>query len=308
MISDVQYTQYEFPILEIELDGEMTEAKLDILHKNCFAVMPNLCINNAMIHFRTREAIDQWIGRYAQPVEGVNLIAKLTGDDFAYAYERYAKELKAFSDVMIVSSAENLPNLSLPRGTHFSPMVQIGVPCNAQWEVELETFLQQLQQIGPAKCILIEPDYRQEIDFATYNLLIHAISNLASTLPLYFERGNFPVSAMRQHPCNAYILSCAHCHSGKKDIPRMYTIESDGRIFPEGMGREFPEYLMGNIFESPLDILLDTYRLTRTHLNFKEACKRVFEDFVLDYPFSYIPWRYFYVLKANELRVEVVAQ
>lgn len=308
MISDVQYTQYEFPILEIEVDGEMNETRFELLHRNCFAVMPRLFMGNAMIHFLTREAIDRYLSDFAKPVEGVNLIVKLKDTDFTYACERYPEELKAYSDVMVMTTAEALPELALPRGTYFSPMIQIGLVCDAAFEAELGRLIENIRKIGPAKCILLEPDYRQEIDFKSYNSLIEASFSLAAEKPVYFERGNFPVSAMRQHPCNAYILSCANCHSGKKDIPRMYTILGDGRTFPEGIGRELPEFEMGNIFEKPLDLLLDTYRLTPNHLNFKEAARRVFLDLILDYPFSYIPWRYFYVMKANEIRSEVTAQ
>lgn len=308
MISDVQYTQYEFPIMEIELDTKTDQTQLELLHKHCFAVMPHLHMSNVMLNFRTREVIDQYLGLLSQPMEGVNRIAKLKGADLMYAFEHYPQELKAYSDVLIETTAEELTELLLPRGTHFAPMVQIRFACDPAFEAEMEIFIQNVQNIGPAKCILLEPDYRKEIDFKTYNLVVQCMSSLASTKPMYFERGNFPVSAMRQHPCNAYILSCAHCHSGKKDLPRMYTIQSDGQLYPEGMDQEFPEFAMGNIFEKPLDQLLDTYRLTPNHLRFKEACKRVYHDFVLDYPFSYIPWRYFYVLKAKEIRSEVASQ
>lgn len=304
-MSDVQYTQYELPIIELELDSESDPAKLELLNQNCFQVMQGLNIGNIMIRFQTRSAIDRWIGLHTHMPSGLNVMPKLKAVDYIYAVEHYEQDLKAYSDVIIEALGEELKDLTLPKVKCLYPMMQVTVQCTEQLRENLDTLIQEMQSVGTVKCILLEPDFRTEIDFAWYNHLIDRIYHMTGDLRIFLERGNYPIQIIRKHPCNVYILSCEHCHSGKKDLPRVFTIQSDGEIFPEGMGKEFKRFAMGNIFEKKLDAILENYRFSPNHLRFKEACKRVYQQFALDYPFSAFPWRYFYVMKAQELLTEV---
>lgn len=308
---DVRYTRYELPIIEIELDHKTDTAKLEKININCVQVMQKLNISNITVNFKSREVIDRYIGHFSANLPGINVIARCKGTDFAYICDNYLSELKAYSDTILDVTLEDLPGLSLPVLSDYLPILQVGFCCDESIIEKVDKVIEDLTKLSNVKFVLLEPDYLQNLDFKGYNMLINKLFNVKSSIKFFLERGNLPIQILRKHPCNAYILSCASCHSGKKDLPRSFTIKSDGRVFPEGMGVDcvrFEKFVMGNIFDKNLEQLLETYRFSENHLRFKEACKRIYHDFVLDFPFGVLPWRYFYVMKAKEILSEVAYQ
>ena len=308
MVWDVKFNQYELPIVEFELDNNFLQDNVEKIKENCFMVMQEININNIMVKFLTKEAIDRYIGYYAHPYEGINVVAKLNAEHMEYVVTNYLQEIKAYSDVIFETTEDELKDLQVPQIEEFYPALQIGFKCDGTFVGRIDTLLEDLKNLGTTKFILMDPDLNAEFDFNGFNTLLERIYSMNSELRLFLERGNLPVHVLRQHPCNGYILSCESCHSGKKDLPRVFTIKSDGRVFPEGMGEEFPEFVMGSIFEKQIDELLGTYRFSENHMRFKEACKRVYHEYVLNYPFGILPWRYFYIKKAKEILAEGTGQ
>lgn len=308
MLSDVQFTQYELPIVELEIGDDFDQSKVEKFQENCLAVVQTLNIHNITVNFLNRFAIDRFFSVYAQQIEGINLLAKMQVSDFAYTVEHYRDVLTTYSDIILTATAEELDNLTLEQIPDYLPILQVSFQCNEAIVDQIDHMLGNFNKLdGLIKFLLLEPDYRTELDFKGYNMLIDKIYNMAVTVRVFLERGNLPVHILRKHPCNAYILSCASCHSGKKDLPRLFTIKSDGRVFPEGMDEEFGGFMMGNIFDQSLDTLLDTYRFSESHLRFKEACRWIYHEYVLSYPFAVLPWRYFFVQKARQILAEVNA-
>lgn len=305
MLSDVQFTQYELPIVELEIDDDFDQLKAEKFKENCLSVAQTLNIHNVTINFLNRHAIDGFFSEYAQTIEGLNLLAKMRVGDFAYALERYPEVLTRYSDVILLASAEELEGLTLAHIPDYMPIMQVGFLCDQTIIERIDHIIENLNKLdGLVKFVLLEPDYRNELDFKGYNMLMEKLYGTV-TVRVFLERGNLPVHVLRKHPCNAYILSCASCHSGKKDVPRLFTIKSDGRVFPEGMDEEFAGFLMGNIYDLPLDTLLDSYRFSPGHLRFKEACTSIYHDYVLSYPFAVLPWRHFFIQKARQILAEV---
>jgi len=101
--------------------------------------------------------------------------------------------------------------------------------------------------------------------------------------------GIYDTRLLQAHPCNVYACSGTECHRKATKEPRMLTIMPDGTLLPIDVGIH-PAYAIGNVNETRLRDLMVDYIGSPRHEKLVGLCKRVFEKFVVEYPYPSIPW------------------
>ncbi len=298
-----QFTMTEFPLVEILLD-DYSDDQIALFKENCIEQLVPLNIFSIMYKFLNKESIDKYLNYFSQIViPELNGIIKFNIELLNYINEKYSELVTSFSDIIIEIGSDQLSSINLLNeinNCNYNPIIGITYSCTEEKIAELEQVLDQLDKITKIKTIVLNPDPQVELDLKEYLAFQRKIFASKRKGKVFYDRGNFPAFVLREHPCNAYILSCGNCHAGKKDIPRSFTIVSDGMIYPEGLDQRFSESIMGNIYEDTFPEILKKYWLSENHYFFKEACEKVFHEYVLDYPYGFIPWRYLFFKEASE--------
>ncbi|MCK4259324.1 MAG: hypothetical protein KAX49_10125 [Halanaerobiales bacterium] len=178
------------------------------------------------------------------------------------------------------------------RTCSFSPIIKITFECNLASLKDLENIINYLSRFNTVKYIVLNPDCYRDFNFNAYMKLNKMGS---SDLQVFLDRGNFPANLLKEHPYNAYILNFKRDHPDKKGLPRYLVINSNGCVFPEGLDERFEDFKLGNIYNQTLFEMLEGYWLSNNHVLFKTVCEQVYNDYILDYPFYFIPWRYLFI-------------
>lgn len=307
---DLRFTDLEYPLVEINIDDEFTDNKLTVLKENCLNVLEELNIFNIAFDFKSQGSIHQFVSLFPKYLqEKVNGILRFNINHLQYFNGLELQSISGYSDVVVNIVSDQLgDNDQLKEVAHcfLQPIIRITYRCDLLTTAQLYQTLDYLDQFLQIKYIILNPDYQEELDFKAF-LDLQKLNLKKRKLRVFFDRGSLPAGLLRAHPCNGYILSCANCHYGKKDIPRSFMIDSSGFIYPEGLNENFRDFILGNILEKSLLILLDDYWLSPNHQKFKEACERVFQEYVLDFPFGLVPWRYLFYREVKKMSAEKFA-
>ena len=110
----------------------------------------------------------------------------------------------------------------------------------------------------------------------------------------YFDGLVKPLSAIREHPCNAYLCNGDNCHSGKSNFPRYLHVTSKG-IYPYSAKIEGISILK-EISIQPVDFqeyLEHKYNNSIEHRLFIDLNRNLFQEYVMNQMFEYLPWNIF---------------
>lgn len=301
---DLSFTDLEYPLIEINIDDQFTESKLAIFKENCLTGLEELNIFNIVFDFKSKSSLDQFIASFPPWLERkVNGILRFNLTLLQHFNQLDPQSISGYSDVVVNISSDQLGDVQQLRevtNCFIEPIFRITYHSDLQTTEEVSRKLDYLENFTQIKYIVLNPDYQKDLDFKAF-LEIQKLNLRGRRLRVFFDRGSLPARLLRAHPCNGYILSCTNCHYGKKDLPRSFMINSAGFIFPEGLNEEFTGFILGNVFKKSLFSLLDDYWLSTNHHRFKETCERVFHEYVLDFPFGLVPWRYLFYREAKRI-------
>lgn len=307
-IINPQFTTTEFPLVEIMLDDYIDDDKVTLLKENCIEQLVPLNIYTIIYKFANNKVLDKYLNSFSQiAIPELNAIAKINIEQLNEVNVKYFEQIASFSDIIIEIEPDQLSSnhlLNEIKNCRFDPIIRVTYSCNQDTVKDLWQILDLLDQIQKIKSIVLNPDYGAELDLKEYLATQRKVFGSKRQIKVFYDRGNFPATVLREHPCNAYVLSCANCHAGKKDIPRTFTIESDGLIYPEGLDSQFPQSVIGDVYKNKLNEILQTYWLTENHYFFKKACEKVYDHYVIDYPYGFMPWRYLFFKEAKEILSE----
>ena len=152
-----------------------------------------------------------------------------------------------------------------------------------------------IRRIDEQKNLFSVPEYSQ-----LYKYIQTIKKQRQSRLKYYFRHGILPKIFLLQHPCNAYVCSGAHCHAGKRGFPQKIVINTVGDVYPESDLLE-ERYKFGNIFESNFCQILYSYKNIRAYSEFIVLSRYVFENLVINCPFSIIPFTDLLIQKSREM-------
>ncbi len=306
---DTRFTDLEYPLVEFNVDDRFTEKRLGELVKNCLKELENLNIFNIAFDVKTGESLEKYIGSLPTGLtEKVNGLLRFNLNLLKRFNTLSLDLVKGYSDVIVnieqaqLTEYEKMEEL---KNCGIAPILRITYTSTWEGTQQLYKTLDYLEDFSIIKYIIVNPDYRTEFDFKAFIDLQQLNVRSKRRIRAFFDRGSLPASILRAHPCNAYILSCSNCHYGKKDIPRSFVIDCDGSIYPEGLNERFANFLVGNIYEESLPQVLSDYWLGANHQVFKDACERVYHNYVLDIPFGLVPWRHLFYKEAQEILAEV---
>ena len=110
----------------------------------------------------------------------------------------------------------------------------------------------------------------------------------------YFDGLVKPLSIIREHPCNAYLCNGHNCHSSKSNFPRYLHVTNKG-IYPYSAKIEEISMLK-EIATQPVDFqeyLNHRYNYSLEHRLFIELNRQLFQEYVMNQMFEYLPWNIF---------------
>lgn len=110
----------------------------------------------------------------------------------------------------------------------------------------------------------------------------------------YFDGLVKPLSVIREHPCNAYLCNGQNCHSNKSNFPRYLHVTNKG-IYPYSAKIEEISMLK-EIATQPVDFqkyLNHRYNNTPEHRLFIDLNRKLFQEYVMNQMFEYLPWNIF---------------
>lgn len=307
-IINPQFATTEFPLVEVLLDDNIDDDKVALLKENCIEQLVALNIYTIIYKFANNEVLDKYLDSLSRiAIPELNEIVKINIEHLNEVNIKYFEQVASFSDIIIEIEPHQLSSNHLFKeinNCRFDLIIRVTYSCNPDTIKELWQLLDFLDQIKNIKSIVLNPDNGVDLDLKEYLATQRKVFGSKRQIKVFYDRGNFPASVLREHPCNAYVLSCENCHAGKKDIPRTFTIESDGLIYPEGLDSQFPQSVIGDIYKNKLNEILQTYWLTENHYFFKKACEKVYDHYVLDYPYGFMPWRYLFLKVTKEILIE----
>ena len=101
--------------------------------------------------------------------------------------------------------------------------------------------------------------------------------------------GIHSASLLKEHPCNVYACSGDSCHRKATKEPRDIIIMPDGTTLPFDVGIH-PSYAIGNVVENRAVDVFKNYVGSPQHERLIDLCKRVFKEYIANYPFTGVPW------------------
>ena len=139
-------------------------------------------------------------------------------------------------------------------------------------------------------------DKNKGIGVINFDMLYQKISeyNKTQDVPITMYHHILPTKFIREHPCNAYMLSECKCHSKKNNIPRHITIECDGTMKPYDHSVH-QEFIMGNAVDG-ITYSLKKYYNSESHNLFITVCKRIFFNYISRTSSIAVPWRELFVI------------
>lgn len=110
----------------------------------------------------------------------------------------------------------------------------------------------------------------------------------------YFDGLVKSLSVIREHPCNAYLCNGHKCHSSKSNFPRYLHVTNKG-IFPYSV--KINELsMLKEIATQPINFqeyLEQRYKNSPEHLLFIDLNRQLFQDYIVNQIFEYLPWNIF---------------
>lgn len=184
-------------------------------------------------------------------------------------------------DENIVDIPDNLivintnPNLQIQKTNVYNQVVLN--------ENNLETLIGLLNN---SSNIVIEP----EIDTKNIFKINDCLNILFQRVPnKLLNVGNFivPTSLLKEHPCNCYLCDGWKCHNKVSGLPKVILIDENYNLYPHMITMKY--LYMGNIKQVDFNTLLTNYLTSKEFQTFIYCCKKVFIEYLPNYPFQYFP-------------------
>lgn len=146
--------------------------------------------------------------------------------------------------------------------------------------------------------IIIEP----EVDVKNIFKINDCLNVLFKQVPnKLLNIGNYivPTSLLKEHPCNCYLCDGWKCHKKISGLPKVILIDKDYNIYPHMIINK--NLYVGNIKNNNFQIVLSNYLKSKEYETFIKCCKRVFVEYLPNYPFQYFPVAEYIKEVANEM-------
>ncbi|MBQ8206099.1 MAG: hypothetical protein IJZ77_01390 [Bacilli bacterium] len=146
--------------------------------------------------------------------------------------------------------------------------------------------------------VIIEP----EVDVKNIFKINDCLKTLFQRVPnKLLNIGNYivPTSLLKEHPCNCYLCDGWKCHKKISGLPKVILIDKDYNLYPHMITND--KLYIGNIKNSNFQDLLSNYLNSKEYQAFINCCKRVFIEYLPNYPFQYFPVAEYIMEVANEM-------
>lgn len=146
--------------------------------------------------------------------------------------------------------------------------------------------------------IIVEP----EVDVKNVFKINDSFNSLFKNVPnKLINIGNFiiPTALLKEHPCNCYLCDGWKCHKKISGLPKVVLIDCNYNLYPHCIINK--NLFMGNLYINKFQTLLVDYLKSDEYTNFINCCKRVYIEYLPNYPFQYFPVAEFIKEVANEM-------
>ena len=146
--------------------------------------------------------------------------------------------------------------------------------------------------------VIIDP----EVDVKNIFKINDCLSTLFQRVPnKLLNIGNYivPTNLLKEHPCNCYLCDGWKCHKKISGLPKVILIDKDYNLYPHMITND--KLYIGNIKNSNFQDLLSKYLNSKEYQIFINCCKKVFIEYLPNYPFQYFPVAEYIKEVANEM-------
>ena len=146
--------------------------------------------------------------------------------------------------------------------------------------------------------VIIEP----EVDVKNIYKINDCLNTLFQRVPnKLLNIGNYivPTSLLKEHPCNCYLCDGWKCHKKISGLPKVILIDKDYNLYPHMIINK--DLYLGNIKNNNFQSVLSNYLKSKEYETFIKCCKRVFVEYLPNYPFQYFPVAEYIKEVANEM-------
>ena len=146
--------------------------------------------------------------------------------------------------------------------------------------------------------VIIEP----EVDVKNIYKINDCLNTLFQRVPnQLLNIGNYivPTSLLKEHPCNCYLCDGWKCHKKISGLPKVILIDKDYNLYPHMIINK--NLYLGNIKNNNVQSVLSNYLKSKEYKTFINCCKKVFIEYLPNYPFQYFPVAEYIKEVANEM-------
>lgn len=133
---------------------------------------------------------------------------------------------------------------------------------------------------------IIEPQINIK-DISEFNKCLNQLFEMVPNRLL--NLGNFiiPTNLLKEHPCNCYLCDGWKCHKKISRLPKVILIDGEYNLYPHMLTNN--KLHIGNIKNDTFQNLIFNYLHSKEYDNFINCCKKVFVEYLPNYPFQYFP-------------------
>lgn len=135
---------------------------------------------------------------------------------------------------------------------------------------------------------IMNPFFSEKLDFAKYDEITMLVDESKLS---YLDRSSLSKYIIMEHPCNAFACYGNTCHQNKSPNPRDIYIDQNGNVFIYSSNK-----MIGNIFNAKLTAIFEHNRTA-----FENTARTIYR-MIIDYPFTYFPWREVYIKETGSGR------
>lgn len=147
--------------------------------------------------------------------------------------------------------------------------------------------------------VIVEP----EVDVKNIFKINDCLNTLFHRVPKkLLNIGNYivPTSLLKEHPCNCYLCDGWKCHKKISGLPKVILIDKNYNLYPHMIANK--DLCMGNIKDNNFQKVLLDYLNSKEYERFVKCCKKVFIEYLPNYPFQYFPVAEYIKEVANEIQ------
>ena len=102
-----------------------------------------------------------------------------------------------------------------------------------------------------------------------------------------------PTDILKEHPCNGYLCNGIFCKKIISKFPRKLIVNEQGKVYAHS--KDYELLNLGNLNNSKIDKILLDYVSNYETSKIASMIKKVYINYVHDYPFYFFPWESFFL-------------